>query len=211
MGTASLMLLGLALGVRHATDPDHVAAVASIVGGERSIGRAARVGALWGLGHSATILLVGGAIVAFRFAVPARLGLSLELAVAIMLIVLGARALRQHDHGAGDSIRRPLFVGFIHGLAGSAFVALLVVSATRSALAGVGYLAVFGLGTIVGMALITMGVTMPALFAARRFPSTQRFVRLAAGVASIVMGLLLAHQITFVDGLFAAVPHWNPQ
>jgi high-affinity nickel-transport protein len=87
-----LLALGLTLGMRHATDPDHVVAVTAILTRERRLSNAIRVGLVWGLGHSATVLTVGTAIVLFKLRVPARLGLSLEFLVALVLILLGLRA-----------------------------------------------------------------------------------------------------------------------
>src|SRR5581483_8734612 len=89
LSSISILLLGFVLGMRHATDPDHVVAVTTIVSDQPSLHRASLIGALWGIGHSVTILLVGGAIVIFRLTVPPRLGLALEFTVAVMLIVLG--------------------------------------------------------------------------------------------------------------------------
>ena len=86
--------LGFLLGLRHATDADHIVAVTAIVARERSFARAARIGALWGIGHSLTVIVIGGALVAFRIAIPARLGLGLEFAVALVLILLGFSNLR---------------------------------------------------------------------------------------------------------------------
>src|SRR5215212_2396670 len=90
LSSASILLLGFVLGMRHATDADHVVAVTTIASDRASLWSASAVGALWGIGHTITILLVGGAIVVFRLAIPARLGLAMEFAVAVMLIVLGA-------------------------------------------------------------------------------------------------------------------------
>src|SRR5437660_7619554 len=90
LSSFSVLLIGFVLGMRHATDPDHVVAVTTIVSDQPSLWRASSVGALWGIGHSITILLVGGAIIFFKVAIPPRLGLAMEFAVAIMLIVLGA-------------------------------------------------------------------------------------------------------------------------
>jgi len=89
----TVVLLGFFLGMRHATDPDHVIAVTTIVSRQRTIRAAAAIGILWGVGHTLTIMGVGGAIILFGLVVPPRLGLSLELAVALMLIVLGILAL----------------------------------------------------------------------------------------------------------------------
>jgi len=214
LSSISVLALGFVLGMRHATDPDHVVAVATIVCEQGSALRAARVGALWGVGHTLTIVLVGGAIVVFRLAVPPRLGLAMEFAVAVMLVLLGARCLRAGSRGRradGWSGARPVVVGFVHGLAGSAFVAMLVLTAIESAAVGLAYLLVFGVGTVAGMTLVTAAVAVPSAYAAGRVTGAQRYVQLAAGVASVCFGLFLAHQVGVVDGLFAATPHWTPQ
>jgi ABC-type nickel/cobalt efflux system permease component RcnA len=118
--TLSLLALGFLLGMRHATDPDHVVAVTTIVSQQRSVARAAGIGALWGVGHTATIVLVGGAILLFRVAVPPRLGLAMEFAVAVMLVLLGARNLAGGARAAAAALSpvRPVVVGFVHGRPG---------------------------------------------------------------------------------------------
>jgi len=211
----SVLLLGFLLGMRHATDPDHVVAVTTIVAQQRSLGRAARTGVLWGIGHTTTILLVGGAIVLLKLqltAIPPRLGLSLELAVAVMLIVLGLLTLAGDDRRVVESTARPMTIGFVHGLAGSAAVATLPqVALIPDPMWAVGYLAVFGVGTIAGMMLITVSIAAPSLIAVRRFAGMNRTLRIASGVASICFGLLLVHHIGFVDGLFTSAPAWTPR
>ena len=208
----SILLLGFVLGMRHATDADHVVAVTTIVSGEPSLRRASRVGVLWGLGHSLTILVVGGAIVVFRLAVPPRLGLALEFAVALMLIVLGTLTLRNTvgGRGGGTSSARPVAVGLVHGLAGSAFIALLVLTAIPGVWLGLAYLAIFGLGTIGGMALVTIAIAVPSALSARRLVGAHRYLRLVSGVASVAFGLLLVHH-GVSQGLFAATPVWTPR
>jgi hypothetical protein len=197
----SVLVLGFVLGMRHATDPDHVVAVTTIVAQQRSLARAARTGVLWGIGHTATILLVGGAIVLLKVqlsGIPVRLGLSLELA--------------GNDRRVSESTARPVTIGFVHGLAGSAAVATLPqVALIPDPLWAVGYLAVFGAGTIAGMMLITVSIAAPSLIALRQFGSMNRVLRVASGVASIGFGLFLVHRIGFVDGLFTANATWTPQ
>jgi high-affinity nickel permease len=210
----SVLALGFLLGMRHATDPDHVVAVTTIVSQQRSVGRAARVGALWGVGHTATIVLAGGAILLFRLAVSPRLGLAMEFAVAVMLVLLGVRNVRAAGDGRGSAMWnpvRPIAVGFVHGLAGSAFVAMLVLTAIPGPVIGVAYLLVFGVGTVAGMTLVTAAIAVPSAYAATRVHGAQRYVQLAAGVASVCFGLFLAHRVGVVNGLFAATPHWTPQ
>jgi len=121
-------ITSLMLGMRHATDPDHIVAVTTIVSRERSVAKAAGIGVLWGIGHTITLLLVGGAIIAFKIVLDAKLGLSLEFCVAIMLIVLGTLNLFDvRANARATSASRPFLVGVVHGLAGSAAAALLIV------------------------------------------------------------------------------------
>ncbi len=215
--------LGFLLGVRHAADADHVVAVTAIVARHPSVWRAARVGALWGAGHSLALLTVGGALVALRVAVPARLGLALELAVALMLVVLGLFNLRPAGRPAGrgggergdvaarDDARRPLLVGTVHGLAGSSAVALLALAAIPSPAWAVAYLVVFGTGTVAGMVLVTALVAAPAALAGPRLLGARPALRVAAGALSVAFGLALARDVVVDGGLFAAVPHWTPR
>ena len=211
----SVLVLGFLLGMRHATDPDHVVAVTTIVSQQRSLARAARTGALWGIGHTATILLAGGVIIVLKVqiaAIPPRVGLSLEFAVAVMLIVLGLLTLAGNERRVADSPARPITVGFVHGLAGSAAVVTLPsVALIPDPAWAVGYLGVFGVGTIAGMMLITASIAAPTLLAMRRFAGMNHKLRMASGVASIAFGLFLAHRIGFVDGLFTTAPAWTPQ
>lgn len=214
----SVALLGFLLGLRHATDADHVVAVTTIVSHERSFIRAARVGALWGIGHSLTLMFVGGAIVLFRIVIPPRVGLGLEFGVALMLILLGFSNLRTipaSDRGAeaqaGASNSRPLMIGIVHGLAGSAAVALLVLATIRTTAWALAYLAVFGMGTIAGMMVVTTMLAAPTLYATARVGRLQHGLRLAAGALSLILGVLLAHEIVVTNGLFGDAPTWSPR
>lgn len=196
-------ITSLLLGMRHATDPDHVIAVTTIVTRERSVVRAARIGALWGVGHSLTILLVGGAIVVFKVAFSVRLGLSMEFTVAIMLIVLGLLNLFSvNSPSTKVSPTRPLFIGVVHGLAGSAGAALLLVPLIDDPRFAALYLLVFGLGTIAGMSLVTLAIAAPALAVGAPTARVQRSLRLASGAVSVLFGLYLAHEVGASEGLF---------
>jgi hypothetical protein len=147
----------------------------------------------------------------FRLTIPPRLGLAMEFAVALMLIALGVmNLLRGQRRRTAPSTARPVIVGFVHGLAGSAFIALLVVAAVPGAWLGLGYLALFGLGTIAGMALITLTIAVPSTLATQRFGVMQGALRLASGVASVAFGLFLAGQ-GIAAGLFSALPQWTPR
>ena len=214
--------LGFVFGLQHATDADHVVAVASIVSRTGRFASGALVGAFWGLGHTVTIAAAGSAIVLFNVTVTPKAGLSMELAVAFMLMALGVarivrlmrhreeRSSRGHDASGFWLVLRTLgpaqaarstLTGLVHGLAGSAAVALLVLSTVRSPYAAVVYLLVFGLGTIAGMTAITALLSVP--FAAP-LPILFRFRRalaLGTGLLSLGFGLYLAVHIGFVDGL----------
>jgi high-affinity nickel-transport protein len=212
----STIILGFLLGMRHATDPDHVVAVATIVSREQKLGPAAWIGALWGAGHTVTIAAVGGAIILFNWAVPPRVGLLMELAVGVMLIILGVLNLT----GAGQvvtrlrtyQIVRPFFVGIVHGLAGSAAVALVVLTTIRRPVWAIAYLIVFGVGTVAGMALVTTAIAAPIAYSTRRFELHHRStLQLATGMLSVAFGLFLVYKIGYVDGLFSAEPIWIPE
>jgi high-affinity nickel permease len=261
----SIIALGFFLGMRHATDPDHVIAVTTIVSRQRSIRHAAVIGVLWGVGHTITILAVGSAIILFGLVIPPRIGLTMEFSVGLMLILLGVLNLsgmmrwitetltpiqlgqHAHPHGHGDYVHshshghggpekhghaedatpvgwmdrtfgrlgiyqvlRPLAVGIVHGLAGSAAVALLVLTTIRVASWAVFYLLVFGLGTVAGMMLITAAIAVPFKFSETRFARLNRGLGLASGVISLGFGLFIVYQMGFVNGLFTHRPTWVP-
>lgn len=212
MSLVFTFIASLLLGMRHATDPDHIVAVTTIVTRERSLSKAAKIGAVWGVGHTLTLLIVGGTIIAFKVALDARLGLSMELCVAIMLIVLGLLNLFNVRASANSlNTRRPFLVGVVHGLAGSAGAALLIVPLIDDPRWAAIYLITFGFGTIVGMALITLSIAFPSLLASAHVPSFQRSLRLVSGAVSLVFGLYLVQKIGFGDGLFTASPRWTPR
>ena len=174
--------------------------------------KASWLGAVWGFGHTLTLLLVGGAIIAFKIAFTPRLGLSMEFAVAVMLIVLGLLNLFEiRPRSVAVSSARPFLVGVIHGLAGSAAAVLIIVPLIPDPRWAALYLVVFGLGTVVGMTLITLSIAAPSFLLASRLTGMQRSLRLASGAVSLVFGLYLAHKVGFADGLFTSDPRWTPK
>jgi hypothetical protein len=268
LAPVGFVALGFALGMRHATDPDHVVAVTAILTRERRLVAATRTGLVWGLGHSLTVLLVGCAIIVLKIQVPVRLGLAMEFAVAIVLILLGLPAVgvllksisaglgwfsppvaaaaavvhsHVHSHGgvahshvhahdadgatvhqshlfdpdaacqpAPRSALKSFGVGLVHGLAGSAAIALIVLGAIPQPIWGAAYLGVFCLGTIAGMMLITTAIGAPMILAAHHVGRLHRRLVLGSGLLSFCFGLFIAYQIGVTRGLFSATPIWTP-
>ena len=202
----------LLLGMRHATDADHIVAITTIVNEERRLTEASRVGMMWGLGHTLTILVVGGAIIGFKLVFTPRVGLSMEFSVASMLMVLGVLNLRNPGVSPTTTPQvKPFLIGSVHGMAGSAAAALLVLPLFEEAAWAILYLLVFGLGTIAGLALVTIAIAAPAMYAGPRLPGLHRSIRMVSGAVSLAFGAYLGYRVGFVDGLFTSQPAWSPR
>ena len=252
LNLVSILVLGFVLGMRHATDADHVIAVSTIISRERRLRSAALIGGLWGVGHTLTILAVGVGIIVFTLVIPPRVGLSMEFSVGVMLVVLGLVNLRsvsegwrspaasevsrhishshagvgEHTHSIEKSLStvdrwfgnwtvyqwlRPLIVGLVHGLAGSAAVALLVLATLRDSRWAVAYLFLFGIGTIAGMMIITLAMSSALHYAGSKSHWINKRLSLATGVVSVMFGLFIVYQMGFHYGLFTGHPNWTPQ
>ena len=216
LDVVTVATIGFFLGMRHATDADHVIAVSTIVSRQRSIRSAGLIGMFWGFGHTVTILSVGAAIILFNTTIPPRVGLAMELAVGLMLVVLGVlnlagvmqwttvrSAFNLRERIGLYQVLRPLIVGIVHGLAGSAAVALLVLATIRNPLWAVAYLLVFGVGTIAGMMSMTIAFGVPLALAGARDVQFGRKAAAACGLISVAFGFVLVYRICFVDGLLA--------
>lgn len=197
--------LGLLLGVRHAFEPDHLAAVSTLVA-ERRTSRAGLVlGAAWGAGHTLTLLVFGGAVFLLRARIPSRFEDVFEVLVSVMLVLLGARALLRaargprapkgelhdhtqgHDHAHGPvspwrQARRPLLIGLLHGLAGTGALTAALLAEMPTASAGLLYIALFGLGSAMGMALLTGLLGVPLA----RLAQSPRWLGLLLGLTGLV-------------------------
>jgi nitrile hydratase accessory protein len=206
---------GSLLGIRHALEPDHLAAVATLMTGERSSAKAAWLGACWGLGHTLTLLAAGAMLVLLRVEMPVFASQLFELGVILMLVGFGVRAIYQgayggpagptHSHGNRRTsaplhsrrltlARRPLVVGAVHGLAGSGALTALVMATLPSALTQLSYLALFGIGSILGMAALSGLLGWPiARVGGHR--ATARSLSLAVGCVSTMLGLIWGYPL----------------
>jgi nickel/cobalt transporter (NicO) family protein len=239
ISTASVLLFGLVFGLKHAVEADHLAAVSTIVSERKSVFSSSLVGGLWGIGHTVSLFVAGVSVLLLNLKIGERTALGLEFCVAVMLVALGANALRKllrggtlhahsHRHGKHAHLHphiheelakarkqpqdthhdltlnaRPLLVGMVHGLAGSAALMLLVVSTVSTRAIGLAFIAVFGLGSIGGMMVMSALVSMPFRFTANRFKRAHRAVQILAAIFSLGLGMMMAYQIGFLDGLLA--------
>jgi ABC-type nickel/cobalt efflux system permease component RcnA len=241
MGAWAVLGLGLVFGLKHATEVDHIVAVTTIVSEQRNLLRAALVGALWGAGHTVSLIAVGIVVLVLRIAIPELVADWLEFGVALMIIGLGSsafmRVLRRrsdihvHEHEHDEQVHahvhfheegtehagsimphthavprlgmKPLFVGAMHGLAGSAALTLLVLTQIASPLIGLLYLFVFGLGSILGMLLMSCLVGLPFALGAHKFTRMNYTLQATASVLSIAFGLWYAYQIGTSSGLLS--------
>ncbi|HZI26897.1 MAG TPA: hypothetical protein VFD64_02005 [Gemmatimonadaceae bacterium] len=212
-GWLGLLTFGLLFGVRHALDPDHVIAIATISARTPSMRRSVGVGAVWGLGHTMTILALGGTMVLFRAVISARAGMAMEFAVALMLIGLGIANLlsARHLEPAAPSPLRPFIIGMVHGMAGSAALAVLVLATIDDSATGLLYLLLFGVGTIAGMIAVTSVMTFPMGVVSGRTAASRRWLTAASGLASVLFGVLMVHGLGGPLALLAADSHLIPR
>lgn len=231
LGTSvvNLLALGLLLGLRHALDADHVAAVASLASRKQNLSDTIKQGTAWGIGHTVTLLLFGSTVILLDTVMPDYLAQKLELAVGIMLIILGGDVLRRvlrsklhfhtHKHDNGDTHfhahthegqafyphknlvhehchskafpLRALAVGFMHGMAGSAAVILLTFDAGTTPLQGMLYILLFGIGSMIGMALLSIVITLPMRLFAKQLTWVHNGFQTLIGMLTVGLGILM--------------------
>jgi hypothetical protein len=239
MSPLPVLVLGFLLGIKHASEADHLAAVATLVTRAGSLRHTVRQGIAWGIGHAATLAVVGGIVLALGHAVPPRLTNVLELAVGVMLILLGVDVLRRlrlqrlhihlhqhagvwhlHAHSHQDSLYagpprhwhtehrhthpstlRALAVGMMHGMAGSAALVVLALGTVGSWPLGLLYIAIFGAGSILGMALLSIVVAMPLRLTAAATARWHHAITALVGLFSCGLGAAVVYRIGWVGGL----------
>lgn len=220
----SLLLLGFLIGMKHALEADHVAAVASLAAQSRSMRQTVRQGMTWGAGHTLALFAFGSIVVVLDAPVPEAFARWLELAVGVMLVLLGADVLRRmlrdrvhyHFHEHGDEVHfhahshrgerghdpashqhthprgfpiRALVIGLVHGMAGSAALIMLTVSTVTSPWLGLLYIALFGLGSIAGMAALSAVIAIPLSYSARRLTWLHNGTKAAVGAGTMALGV----------------------
>jgi high-affinity nickel permease len=216
--------LGFLLGMQHALEADHIAAVSSIAARRSHFGDIVKHGLTWGLGHTLTLFVFAGAAVILGHAIPDSLARPIETAVGIMLVGLGAHVLWRlwrdrvhfHTHGHGDGTMhvhahshageitphlrsahthehgfrwRTLLVGLMHGMAGSAALLMLAVSQASSPAVGLGYVALFGVGSMVGMGALSSVIAVPLAVSARWLTWANRGLQGAVGLVTVAIGV----------------------
>ena len=232
----SILLIGLFIGMRHALEADHVAAVASLVSRKQSLAHTIRQGSVWGLGHTITLFLIGSAVIFMDTTMPEQLAKGLEAAVGVMLILLGIDVLRRvirdkihfhshchddgdchfhahshigesrdkhdasrhdHEHPEGFPLRA-LMVGLMHGMAGSAVVILLALQTITTPLQGMLYILVFGIGSMLGMALLSVVISIPMRLSANKLTWAHNSFQLLVGTLTIGLGVLVLYENSMV-------------
>jgi sulfite exporter TauE/SafE len=230
----AVLVYGFCLGLKHATEADHVIAISIVVAERQGIARSAWVGAWWGIGHTISLLAAGIIVLVLEIQISDRLENLLEMFVGVMLVLLGLNVLRKllkggklhihtHEHGghlhahphmhdsastregvtaAGHHAfglnRRSLAIGMLHGLAGSAALMLLVIPTIDSRAVGLLYIAVFGVGSIAGMTVMTLIVSLPLHFASIRINRVEQWLQAVTGLAGLGLGLWKVYEHTLL-------------
>jgi hypothetical protein len=201
--------IGFLLGIKHAIEPDHVIAVSTIAGRHKSFWQSGFLGVFWGIGHTLALLLVFLILTLTKGSIPIKWEMAFELGVGIMLVYLGFASFRKpvqitakteifpHQH----LYLKSMFIGQIHGLAGSAAMTLLALSMVDSLQEAVLYIGTFGTGTIIGMLLFTMLMSIP-FFYTGKIRKADRLLTGTASVISIFYGIYYIYTIGFQEGLF---------
>lgn len=205
----STLGFGLLLGVRHAFDADHLIAVSTILYEQKNSKRAALIGTFWGIGHTTTLFVVGLAMLIFRLSIPETISQRLEILVGFMLIFLGVKTaftkqtLHRHEHthdghqhehlhlDHSHQHKKSFTIGAVHGLAGSGALMILVLSLIHSVWEGVLYILIFGLGSTLGMTLMSFFLGIPFSKSLQTFAKAERYLRLGLGIISVMFGLLV--------------------
>lgn len=227
----SILALGFVLGIKHAIEPDHVIAVSTIASQTKKLFRSSLAGVFWGIGHTATLFIVGIILIFMKEEIPEEWAMSLEFLVGIMLVYLGITTilsfksihLHRHNHDGEDhkhvhshehtsehdhnhqhknvSYLKSMFIGLVHGLAGSGAMVLLTMSTVNNAWEAAIYILIFGAGTVIGMLFFTTIIGIPFVFSAKKL-SLNKTLTQVTGVISIAFGIYYMYNLGVTEGLF---------
>jgi ABC-type nickel/cobalt efflux system permease component RcnA len=227
----SILALGFVLGIKHAIEPDHVIAVSTIASQSKKLLKSTLAGVFWGIGHTATLFIIGVILILMKGEIPEKWAMSLEFLVGIMLVYLGLTTIlsfknvhiHQHAHDGNEhkhlhshshngqhqhnhqhrnvSYLKSLFIGLVHGLAGSGAMVLLTMSTVKSVWEAAVYILIFGAGTILGMLFFTTLIGIPFVFSAKKRVLNQALTRLT-GVISIAFGVYYMYNLAVTEGLY---------
>jgi sulfite exporter TauE/SafE len=217
--TFSILLIGFLLGLQHAIEADHLAAVSTIVSEKKSLLSASIVGGFWGVGHTISLFAVGVVVIVLKLQIPESFEATLETCVGVMLVFLGVNAIwklfntdkfhaHAHVHGEREHLHfhthedeedeshhrfgpRSIFIGMLHGLAGSAALMLLLIPTIPSPALALLYILVFGFGSIIGMMAMSFLIGLPLHLTAHRFNVINSGIRLFAGLFSLGLGAFM--------------------
>ena len=220
----SSLAFGFIMGIKHSFEADHIAAVSTMAVNHKSIKKSTLLGFFWGIGHTIALLAVALVILSLKIKIPEKIALSLELIVAFMLILLGINVLitmkkkkihaHKHKHGRENHIhfhshilnkshehkhlhKQSLFVGIIHGLAGSAALILIVLASIDSVFIGLVYILIFGAGSLIGMSLISSVISLPLVLIPKKLEILNKLIRISSSLISIIIGFVIINQIMF--------------
>ncbi|SES37750.1 sulfite exporter TauE/SafE family protein [Psychrobacillus sp. OK032] len=210
----SILSLGFVLGIKHAIEPDHVIAVSTIASKSKKLWQSTLAGVFWGIGHTLTLFIVGIILIIMKDEISAKISMSLEFLVGIMLVYLGImniisfREKKQHAHSHVSSLEnkypylKSTAIGLVHGLAGSAAMVLLTMTTVQTAWEAAIYIMVFGAGTILGMLCFTTVLGIPFVFSSRKY-SVNRILVVTAGGISFAFGIYYMYNLGVTEGLFS--------
>lgn len=216
----SILALGFVLGIKHAIEPDHVIAVSTIASQSKKLFRSSLAGVFWGIGHTATLFIVGIILLIMKGQIPEKWAMSLEFLVGIMLVYLGISTItslkkihvHQHEqdsetinqHGNQQknlSYIKSMVIGLVHGLAGSGAIVLLTMSTVKSVMESAIYILIFGFGTVIGMFFFTTILGISFIFSAKRLRLNNTLTQIT-GVISTVFGIYYMYNLGVAEGLF---------
>jgi high-affinity nickel permease len=211
VGFLSILALGCVLGIKHAIEPDHVIAVSTIASQSKKLYRSTLAGVFWGIGHTATLFIIGIILILMKGEIPEKTAMSLEFLVGIMLVYLGVNTTLSLNHQTdpnshdkpnhGMSYFKSMLIGFVHGLAGSGAMVLLTISTVKSAWEASLFMLIFGVGTVIGMLIFTTIIGLPFVMTAKKINLNTTLTKLTGSI-SVLFGLYYMYNLGITEGLF---------